>query len=197
VRGSAGVDLVPLRSVDASGLRWQRTGEDPVEYTLRAGPDPVLVLRWATASRSLATAETTDARWTLKRGGFLNPHLTLRAAGAETDLARITVHLSYHKGGNYHRIEFDGARVYRFHRAGVQLPAWQISSDDGTELIHLEPVREGTKLTDGAAVVSPPGRESPDLAALLAFSWYFVVLAWFEDESLLPFERALADIEQH
>jgi hypothetical protein len=174
--------LVPLASVDRSALRWLRTGEDPIEFTLSSGDRAVLTVRWEKRSGSLASIDAADGQWTVKRSGFLNPHIVLRVAGSAKEVARVTVHW------NYHRIELAGGRAYRFHRAGVLVPAWQVTNAVGTEVAHLEPVRDGRRLEGGAVLVSPAGVDLPELATILGITWYFIVLVWFEDESLLPLE---------
>ncbi len=176
------VTLVPFSTADLAALRWLKTADSPFVFTLSSGDLPLAQLRWADRSGSLAHAETAADLWTLKRGGFLNPHVTLRTTDSEAALARISVHF------NYHSVSFAGGAVYRFHRAGILVPAWQITTEAGAELVHLEPVREGRKLTGGAILTSTAGAECPDLAALLVLSWYFIVLAWFEDETLVPLE---------
>ena len=174
--------LVPFTAVDRSALRWLRTGEEPIEFTLSAEDRPLAVIHWEKRSGSLAGVDTADSNWTVKRAGFLNPHIVLRRAGSADEVARMTVHW------NYHRIEIAGGTAYRFHRAGVLVPAWQVTTEAGVELVHLEPAREGRKLEGGAVLVSPAGANLADLPALLALAWYFVVLVWFEDEALLPLE---------
>jgi hypothetical protein len=84
-----------------------------------------------------------------------------------------------------------GGRSYRFHRVGFLVPAWQVTSRDGKEVLHVEPVREGRHLRGGAVVVAPEATDLPELLLLSVLSWYFIVLAWFEDEAvetLAPFE---------
>lgn len=151
-------------------------------FALASGDTRVGELRWARAGGSLATAESADATWSLKRTGFLNPQVTVRSAGESADLARITAHL------NYHRIDVRGGRTFRFHRAGYLVPAWTISLPDGRELLHIEPVRDGRRLIGGAVIASPSGAETADFLLLAVASWYFIVLAWFEDEALVPLE---------
>jgi hypothetical protein len=176
------VPLVPFPSVDRSAMRWLRTGDGPIEFTLSSGESPVAVLRWEKRSGSLAGADTADGQWTVKRSGFLNPHIVLRPGGSASEVARVTVHW------NYHRVDIPGHGSYRFHRAGVLVPAWQVTTDGGAEVVHIEPVREGRRLEGGAVLVSPGGAALPELPLLLILSWYFIVLVWFEDESLLPLE---------
>ncbi len=209
---SATVTLVPIASVDRSALRWLRTGENPTAFALSSGDQPIAEIRWAKSTGSLAQTETADARWSLKRVGFLNAHLTLRVDGAPSDWARITVHydsVARHVGDLYHRIEFVGGARFRFRRAGVQIPAWQVTTDDRAdaaragglattenqvEIAHIEPVREGRKLVGGAVLVSEAGRALSELPAVLAFVWYAIVLAWFEDEILIPFGEMGRDL---
>jgi hypothetical protein len=174
--------LVPFGSVDRIALRWLRGPGPETAFTLSSGDANVATLRWTEGARSLATAETADAQWTLKRGGFLNPHITARRAGSPADLARLSVHLSYH------RIELAGGPGYRFRRAGLLVPAWTITTDDGVEVAHIEPVREGRTLVGGAVLVPAAAADRPELLLLVVLGWYFIVLAWFEDEALVPLE---------
>jgi hypothetical protein len=174
--------LVPFSSVDRSALRWVRTAESPAEFTLSAEDRSLVALRWSKHRPSSAEATTAAGTWFLERRGFLNPQLTLHASEAGPVLARVTVHL------NYHSIEVSGGAQYRFHRAGLLVPAWLITTSDGKELVHLEPTRETRRLEGGAVLVSPLGVASTDLPALLVLTWFFIVLAWFEDEAMIPLE---------
>ena len=174
--------LNSFASVDRSTLRWLRSRENPVEFTLSAGDSPVARMRWSQLGGSLATAETDQGSWTLKRGGFLNPHITVRKSGAGENLARLTVHLSYHA------VELAEGISYRFHRAGLLVPAWKITTDAGREVLHIEPVREGRKLVGGAVIAAPTALNLPELLLLGVIGWYFIVLAWFEDEALVSLE---------
>ena len=175
--------LASISSVDRSTLRWIRGREHPASFALLSGDATAATLEWQTKGGSLAVAHTSSGEWTLKRGGFLNPHITVRSG--DSVIARLSVHL------NYHQVDVSGGRSYRFHRAGVLLPAWQVTSAGGKELLHVEPAREGRHLRAGAVVVAPEGQDLPDLLLLTVLSWYFIVLAWFEDEALetlAPFE---------
>ena len=174
--------LVPFGSVDRTALRWMRDGSQPLAFRLMSGDAPVAELRWAKDTGSLATAQTADASWTIKRGGFLNPHVTIRDAAGGPDLARLSVHLGYHS------IHLAGGPEYRLHRAGLLVPAWQVTTTDRLEVVHLEPVRAGRVLEAGAVVVDASATDLRALLILVVLSWHFIVLAWFEDEALVPLE---------
>jgi hypothetical protein len=174
--------LAAFGSVDATSLRWLRQSGGPLEFDLLAGDQAVASLRWDAATGTLATVQTALGTWTLKRVGFLNPQVTLRAAGGTSNLARLSVHW------NYHQIEVTGGPSYRFHRAGVLVPAWQVTDGGGHEVLHVEPVREGRKLVAGAVIAPSTAPKLPEFPLLAVVSWYFIVLAWFEDEALIPLE---------
>jgi hypothetical protein len=168
--------IVPLSSVERSAFRWLRDREHPDAFTLLSGDSTVATLEWRTRGGSLATVRTASEEWTLTRGGFLNPHIWLRSG--KTALARLSVHL------NYHQIDLAGGRSYRFRRAGLLVAAWQVTSMEGKEVLHVEPVREGHHLSAGAVVVAPGATDLPELLLLMVLTWYFIVLAWFEDETV-------------
>lgn len=168
--------LTPLSSVDRSTLRWLRDRDHPDAFSLLSGEVTAGTLEWQTRGGSLATARSASGEWTLKRAGFLNPHITVRSG--ETVLARLSVHL------NYHQIDVVGGRSYRFHRAGILVPAWKVTSQDGKEVLHVEPARVNRRLSAGAVVVAPEAVDLADLLLLTVLSWYFIVLAWFEDEAI-------------
>jgi hypothetical protein len=174
--------LAAFSSVDPTSLRWLRRGDTPLEFDLLAGELPVATLTWKAGTGSLATARTASSVWTLKRVGFLNPRVSVRAEGDPADVAHLSVHW------NYHRIDVAGHPSYRFHRAGVLVPAWQVTKEDGTEVLHVEPVRDGRKLVGGAVIAPDVAKQLEELSLLTVVSWHFIVLAWFEDEAIVPLE---------
>jgi len=176
------VELTPFGSVDATSLRWLRRGERPLAFDLLAGDSPLGSLQWNEPGGTRAKATTSAASWTLKRIGFLNPRVTARVEGSDANAAQLTVHL------NYHRIELAGGAAYRFHRAGVLVPAWKVYRDAGEEILHVEPVREGRTLAGGAVISPSSAAQLPEFPLLVVLSWYFIALAWFEDEAIASLE---------
>ena len=174
--------FAPISAVDRSTFRWLRSGDGPPIFRLFAGEALVAELRWTPEMGPSAVAESAEGTWTLERGGFLNPHVTARAEAGGPELARLSVHLGYHL------IHLPKGGVYRFHRAGLFVPAWQVTTQDRREILHLEPVRAGRTLEAGAVVVDPRARSLSELLLLVILTWHFIVLAWFEDEALVPLE---------
>jgi hypothetical protein len=176
------MEFLSFGSVDATSLRWLRKGENPLEFQLLAGDQPLASMTWKGGTGSLTTARTAGGSWTLKRVGFLNPSVTVREEGGSTNVSRLSVHWQFH------RIEITGGPSYRFHRAGILLPAWQVATEKGQEVLHVEPVRQERKLIGGAVVAPSTAPHLSEFPLLVLVSWYFIVLAWFEDEALVPLE---------
>jgi hypothetical protein len=176
------MELAPFESVDPSALRWLLANREPPVFELSSGDTAVARLTWARPGGSLVSLATSGGAWTFKRIGFLHPRITARVEKAASDLAQVSLHL------NHHRIELMRGTSYRFHRAGLLVPAWVLTTDSGVELLHVEPVREGRRLEGGAVLTSPVGRALPDLPLLIGLTWYLIVLSWFEDEALVPLE---------
>ena len=82
--------LAPLSSVDRSVMRWLRDREHPQAFSLLSGDATLATLEWQTRGESLATLRSASGEWTLKRGGFLNPHITVRSG--ERVVGRLSTH---------------------------------------------------------------------------------------------------------
>ena len=172
--------MVPLRmksfdSVDRSAFRWLRDPGSPRAFQLLAGDDAVARLAWSGPRGSLATAETAGPALTVKRDGFLSPHVLVRDPEGAI-LARLDLHFSAS------RLSV-GPRRYLLRRRGFLVPAWQVESSEGLPLLHLETVAERGNLEGGVVDVQPPAQGNPDLPLLLLVSWYFIVQAWFEEDA--------------
>lgn len=178
------MEIVPFASVDRTALRWLRTAEKPAEYTLLSGDAPVATLSWRRHGGSLAVAVTAQGRWTLKRTGFLSPRVSVRPDGSETTEATLVAHLRRHE------ITIRGGRTYRLYHESHILPGWRLTGPGETEVLHIEPAAERRGLAGGAVLAAAPAN-APELLLLCVLSWYFIVLAWLEDElveTLVPFE---------
>jgi hypothetical protein len=177
--------LSPFPAGGSSTFGWLRTGDHPVEFTLRSDDRPVAVLRWPETGSAPVTLTTADVNGTLERSGFLSPRITLRGGPGNGVLARLSAHLSHHV------LELADGSSFRIVRAGMLVPAWKVTTAGGDEVAHIEPVAEGRKLAAGAVVVAGSPAAPPGLLYLLVVAWYLIGLMWFEDEAV----EALAPLE--
>ncbi|MHB1931424.1 MAG: hypothetical protein ACYCPV_00300 [Thermoplasmata archaeon] len=168
---------LPFTDSDRASLRWVRTGDRPFTSELRSERGVLGVLRWAKESGSLAHAEGAAFHWTLKRSGFLDPRVSVRSEGSSAPIAHL-------RGQGLHHVIRTAQGSYRFGRSGLLVPAWEVGGDNGGWALHLEPGRTGRRL-EGAVLELGSSRVAPDELLLLAtLAWYFIVLAWFEDEAI-------------
>jgi hypothetical protein len=167
-----------VTDVDPGSIRWVRSHDDRHEYDLESGDDVLATLRWDGAVGSKATAESALGRWTLKRSGFLNPLIVVRDTGSGKDIAHLRAHPSHSS-----LILSDGQRL-EWNRAGLMVPGWHFVDAKGREIVSFEPGRVNLKLEGGLVTISPEGGKLPELTLMLIVGWYFIVLAWIEDQAV-------------
>jgi hypothetical protein len=79
--------MKPFSEISADPLEWREPKALEQHYELYQGDEIFATLIFKTAFGSLATAETTECKWTFKRVGFLNPRVTVRELGSDGNLA--------------------------------------------------------------------------------------------------------------
>ncbi len=157
-------------------FRWLALEGPSRRFALSIEERELARLEWERPSGSLAVASSGRETWTLKRLGFLQPSVTVRPRGAPTDLARLQTQ------GTHHRISLANGQRFEFRRAGLLVPAWELRSMDGRRLVHIEPVRDGRRLIGAGVEVDARFANEPALLLLLVLTFYFLVMAWAEDE---------------
>jgi hypothetical protein len=70
-------------------LKWQQRGTAKFDYELfvEGEPSAAAILSFRRTLGSLATAECADGCWTFKRVGMLQPRVTARRCGSDTNIA--------------------------------------------------------------------------------------------------------------
>ena len=79
--------MLKLQELVGTELRWVQPHALQREFELRSGEHTAGTLAFRSAFGSLASATTDEGQWTFKRVGFWRSHVTVRAAGSDTDLA--------------------------------------------------------------------------------------------------------------
>jgi hypothetical protein len=68
-------------------LKWIQPRATARDFELKDGEETVAMLEFRSTFGSLAAATTAEGRWSFKRVGFWTPHVTIRPADTETEIA--------------------------------------------------------------------------------------------------------------
>ena len=160
--------MKPISDFPGLTLRWLQVNRRA--YDLRAGDETIATLRWRRAAGSLATGESAEGRWTLKRVGFFRTHITVRVEGREADLA--TMHRSA-RGES--RLDFADSRSFIWKPTRERRREMGFYTSGGELLLRLMP--ESRLFRYEASLELGQGRIDPATLALLAIvGWYRSVL---------------------
>ena len=111
-----------------NSLKWVGTGK--LESQLQTPTGEVLAkLAWKSRWSSLATGESADGRWTLKRAGFLRPRVTIRSEGTDANVAEMQV--DWNGGGEAH---FANGTAFQLSRKGFRNPGLGVFNASGEEI---------------------------------------------------------------
>jgi hypothetical protein len=125
-----------MRSVsDWKGRKaeWVQPQALEQSYELRSGDEQLAALSFRSAFGSLANAGTADGSWTFKRVGFLNPRITARVAGSESDLA---VYQPRFWGGG--ALVFADGRSFSWSATGFWGTRWEFRASGGGSALVFE-----------------------------------------------------------
>lgn len=149
---------------------WVQTDPLRRSYELRAGDVVVATLHWTHPWGSLATGETGEGHWTLKRTGFLRPRVIARVRGADTDAAVVAMH----PGGSGEVTLADGHQ-FRWTPMNLWRSEWAFTTNEGTRLIVFKP-NLALARTEAEVKVEQHALALPDLSLLTLLGWYLLIL---------------------
>lgn len=158
-------------------LEWRRPTPLQRAYVLCAGTDVLATLRWLKPSGSLALAESAAGSWTLKRTGFLTPHVTVRTVGAHANLALFKIRWS--GDGELHFI--DGPH-YLWARRESPEDGWEFATPFLEPILDVRPLLPSVSpdhAVENVPVASLRAKLSipePQLTLLAVLGWYVLVL---------------------
>ena len=157
-----------------TGLTWQQPHAFNRSAELRSGDSVIGGLTFVKQFGSLAEGRVGDQSWTLKRRGFLNPEVSVRAAGSEQEIATYKPNWTGTKG-----LILVNGKQFHLRAGNMWASEWLLESDEGHPLAQLH--NKGF-LKHGATLEVPPvARELEELPLLMVLCWY--VLTLFQQDS--------------
>ena len=150
-------------------LHWVQPRVFDRAFELRHADEVVATLSFRSAFGSFATAASADGCWTFKRVGFWQPRATVRVEGGTDELA-VFEHNTWSGGGT---LTLAGGGPVR-----VTTNVWHskiefLSAGDDVLFRYLT---EGFLRQESRLEVMPPLERMPEMAWLLLFGWYLVVM---------------------
>jgi hypothetical protein len=153
-----------------SELSWDQPRTLERHYELVSGQSVFATLTWVKVFGSLAEAQTADGSYTLKRGGFMRPHVTIRNAAMDSDIAVLKIGMLRHgtiEFGNGKRISLLSKRIWGFE--------WEFVDDNGLTLCSIR-MRAKTMKYSADVKLFELVRKDHDLMVMLVLGWYAMVL---------------------
>jgi len=151
-------------------MQWVQPEALSRYHELRSGQDVYATLRWVQVFGSLAESASAEGEFTLKRGGFLKRHVTMRDAQTGNDLA--VLHIGMFRQGtlefmNGRRIDLISTRFWSFQ--------WDFVDENGMTLCTVRMVPTLGKRS-GEVIISNLVRRDRDLLVMLIAGWYSMVV---------------------
>jgi hypothetical protein len=162
--------MIPLKEFKGRSLRWIQPKALVRNHELRSDANLLATLTWPKPLRSLAEAVTAESRYTLKRGGFLKPFVSIRDVAFDNEIGILRIGLLGHgtlEFANGRRITVLSTRFWSYD--------WDLL-DEGGQL--LCKVKKLTKVMRNSAdvTISEGIRKDRELMVMIIASWYAMVL---------------------
>lgn len=157
-------------------LYWVQHKDTERGYELRVEDKVFAKLVFQSAWGTLATGSNIDESWTFKRVGFLNPRVTIRPPGEETNVAEYWP--KFWGGG---KLIFPDGRQFLWDSANFWGTQWIFSDAVENRLFVFLPGGEKPKIDEeyrslAVVEIDPRAFEHPELPLLLVLGWYLMVL---------------------
>jgi hypothetical protein len=162
----AGGTMNSIHETPGKTLGWSQMKAMKREFELTSEQRLFATLKWEKTMGSLAIASSTDGEWTFKRSGFLDPHVTVRVKGSESDIA--VFRPGWTGAGN---LELTTGSRFAFTNKGFFNEEWKFSDVKG-DIAVFRMKRGFLKFSADVEIL----RDIRELAMLVALGMYLLVL---------------------
>jgi hypothetical protein len=150
-------------------LEWVQPDALKMQYELHAGNDVAATLRFRSSFGTFATAESADDCWTFKRVGFFQTRVTVRACGAETEIA-VFKNNTWTSGGTLH---FPDGHAFRA-TTNFWQTKFEFQTEQGEALVEFR--RGGVLHLSARVQVRPSVLRTADVPLMVMLGWYLIVM---------------------
>lgn len=146
------------------------------DHELRSGDEVLATLTWPKALGTLAEGTIDGTKYTLKRGGFLHPYVTVRKVPFEEDVARMELTI-----GGHGTLQFPDGTRYSFQKLSFWGFKWGMMSESGDPLVTFG--QASALKSVGEMSIEPAGAADRHLPILVLLGGYTVILAIEENRT--------------
>jgi hypothetical protein len=167
------------RITDFKGIRmqWKQPHLTTSAYELKSNDELLATLKFNSAFGSLATGECADGKWTFKRVGFLNTHVSIRVAGTENDIA-VFRNSTWSQGGT---LEFPDGRRFNAN-SNFWHSKFEFTDENGEPIVRFTNIG-GFKLHAELEILSAAGGLA-QLPWIIILGWYLTVMMFHNDSAV-------------
>lgn len=155
-------------------LKWVQPNALKMEYELRTGDMVAATLLFRSSFGSFATAASADGSWTFKRVGFWQTKVTIRASGAETDLA-VFKNNTWGGGGT---LELPDGRKY-LANTNSWASQYEFKTETKEALISYRKIGGMLRMSSGVEIY-PLAKDIAELPWMVLLGWYLTVMMYMD-----------------
>jgi hypothetical protein len=159
-----------LRQFKGSDMEWIQPRALERHHELVSGQDVFATLTWLKVLGSLAEATTAEGSFSLKRGGFMRPFVTIRDSAMGNDVAVMRIGLFRHA-----TLEFSNGRMISLVSTRFWGFEWEFIDENGQRLCSMR-MRSGMMRRSAEVTINETVRRDRDLMIMLVIGWYTMVL---------------------
>ena len=171
--------MLKITELIGQELRWTQPHALKMEYDLRVRDVTAATLRFRSSFGSFATAASGDGTWTFKRIGFWQTRATVRASGAQADLA-VFKNKTWSGGGT---LELPDGHKYPAN-TNFWSTQYEFTREPGELLISYKHVAGVLHMS---ALVEIPGlsKEIIEMPWLVSLGWYLTIMLQMDSLSAI------------
>jgi hypothetical protein len=166
-----------IKNITNEQLNWMQPKATHQYYELRTQDEVYGSLNFPKSSGSLAEAESSDGKWTLKRVGFFHTKITIRNSGEDKDLAIFKPNMMATSG----LLEFANGNKFQWEASNFWATRFEFRDEHGEALVSFRSGVEDLKLKDWfktqARVEIPHGKNNfEEISLLVLLGWYLIIV---------------------
>jgi len=158
-----------ISEFSGGSLQWKQPHVTESVFELKSDEELLATLKFSNTFGSLATGESADGRWTFKRVGFINTHVSVRSEGSEEDIA-VYRNNTWSQGGT---LEMPDGRRFKAN-SNFWHSQFEFTGESDEPLIRYTNIG-GFKLHAQMELLRP-AIELKELSWIVILGWYLTVM---------------------